>query len=251
MCDMTHSYVWHDSFIRVTWLIHMCDMTHSYVWHDSFIYVIDKLKRANSEECDITRETQENTVFLSFKKEKYCDSTRESCWMISRKSRLNVFLFLVADRKSRWMLFSSWLKTGNLVVWLPVLNERKTVLSWNKRKTVFSFFQRKSRGWRRCIGCLKLQVIFRKRATNSRALWRKMTYKDKASYASSPPSRGKWHETREEQEITSLVSFEKKQFEYSSKTWLSLIWDRKLLSFSRLRWNERRTRIVCQEKDNY
>jgi len=31
--------VWHDSFICVTWLIHMCDMTHSYVWHDSFIRV--------------------------------------------------------------------------------------------------------------------------------------------------------------------------------------------------------------------
>jgi len=33
---MTHSYVWHDLFICVTWLIHMCDMTHSYVKHDSF-----------------------------------------------------------------------------------------------------------------------------------------------------------------------------------------------------------------------
>ena len=33
-CDMTHSYVWHDWFICVPWLIHMCDMTHSYVWHD-------------------------------------------------------------------------------------------------------------------------------------------------------------------------------------------------------------------------
>jgi len=31
--------VWHDSFICVTWLIHMCDMTPSYVWHDSFICV--------------------------------------------------------------------------------------------------------------------------------------------------------------------------------------------------------------------
>ena len=39
MCDMTHLYVWHDSFICVTWLIHMCDMTHSFVWHDSFICV--------------------------------------------------------------------------------------------------------------------------------------------------------------------------------------------------------------------
>jgi len=27
--------MWHDAFIRVTWLIHMCDMTHSDVWHDS------------------------------------------------------------------------------------------------------------------------------------------------------------------------------------------------------------------------
>ena len=49
---------------------------------------------------------------------------------------------------------------------------------------------------RRPIGCLKLQVIFRKRATNYRALLRKMTYtdkrrmtcKDKASYTSLPPS---------------------------------------------------------------
>jgi len=41
--------------------------------------------------------------------------------------------------------------------------------------------------WRRPIGCLKLLIISRKRATNHRALMRKMTYKDKASYGSSPP----------------------------------------------------------------
>ena len=47
MCDMTHSYVWQNSFICVTWLIHMCDMTRYicvtwliiYVWHDSFTCV--------------------------------------------------------------------------------------------------------------------------------------------------------------------------------------------------------------------
>jgi len=39
VCDMTHSYVWRASFIRVTWLIHVYDMTHSYVWHDWFVYV--------------------------------------------------------------------------------------------------------------------------------------------------------------------------------------------------------------------
>jgi len=31
---VTHSYMWHDSSIRVTWLIHTCDMTHTYVWYD-------------------------------------------------------------------------------------------------------------------------------------------------------------------------------------------------------------------------
>jgi len=39
--------------------------------------------------------------------------------------------------------------------------------------------------WRRLIECLKLQVIFRKRATKHRALLQKMTYEDKASYDST------------------------------------------------------------------
>ena len=43
-------------------------------------------------------------------------------------------------------------------------------------------------GWRRCIGCLKLQVIFRKRSTNYRALLRKVTYEYNASYDSTPLS---------------------------------------------------------------
>jgi len=37
ICHMTHSYVyhvWHDSFIRVPWLVHTCDMTHWDVCHD-------------------------------------------------------------------------------------------------------------------------------------------------------------------------------------------------------------------------
>jgi len=44
-----------------------------------------------------------------------------------------------------------------------------------------------ARGWRRPIGCLKMQVSFCTRATNYRALLQKMTYTDKASYGSSPP----------------------------------------------------------------
>jgi len=53
---------------------------------------------------------------------------------------------------------------------------------------IFIFHTQRIRtGWRRLIGCLKLQFIFCKRATNYRALLRKMTYKDKQSYASSLP----------------------------------------------------------------
>ena len=36
--------------------------------------------------------------------------------------------------------------------------------------------------WRWCIGCLKLQVSFRKTASNYRALFRKMTQKDRGLY---------------------------------------------------------------------
>jgi len=39
MCDMTHSYGWRGSFICVPWRIHTRDMTHSYVCHDAFIRV--------------------------------------------------------------------------------------------------------------------------------------------------------------------------------------------------------------------
>jgi len=71
ICDMTHLDVWHDSFICVTWLLHMCDMTHSLldmsvsphmiwliqmcdmthsdVWHDSFICVTWLIQM-----CDMT-----------------------------------------------------------------------------------------------------------------------------------------------------------------------------------------------------
>ena len=58
-------------------------------------------------------------------------------------------------------------------------------------------------GWRRLIGCLKSQVIFRKRATNYRAPLRKMTYEDKAFYDATPPCIGEmtlscvWHDPLE------------------------------------------------------
>jgi len=37
---MSHSYVRHDSFTRVTWLTHMCDMSLWRVCHELFMYFI-------------------------------------------------------------------------------------------------------------------------------------------------------------------------------------------------------------------
>jgi len=39
MSDMTHSYIWHDSLVCVTWRTLMCDMTHLCVWHDALLCV--------------------------------------------------------------------------------------------------------------------------------------------------------------------------------------------------------------------
>jgi len=50
-------------------------------------------------------------------------------------------------------------------------------------------FKAECTGRGRCIGCLKLQVSFCKKANKHRALSEKETSKDKASYASSPPCR--------------------------------------------------------------
>jgi len=60
-------------------------------------------------------------------------------------------------------------------------------MSYTTYKSVTPKIECVGTGWRRLIGCLKLQVIFRKRVINYRALLRKMTYKDKAFYGSSPP----------------------------------------------------------------
>ena len=56
-------------------------------------------------------------------------------------------------------------------IWISYITQIRGIVRW----------------WRRPIGCLKLQVIFYQRATNHRALLRKTTYKDKASYGSLPP----------------------------------------------------------------
>jgi len=58
---------------------------------------------------------------------------------------------------------------------------------------------------RRPIGCLKLQVVSHKRATNYRALLQKMTYGDKTSYGVSPPCKSILDPTKRNQTYNSFV----------------------------------------------
>jgi len=135
MCDMTHLYVYHDSFTCVTWLIliHICDMTHSYAWHALFICVTSFV-------C-VTR-----LICL-------CDMTHSYVWH---------------DSFTR-------------VTWLILIHMRDMPYSYVKphlsrallRK--MTYMPQHTTEWRRCIQRLKLQVTFRKRATNYRALLWKIT----------------------------------------------------------------------------
>jgi len=76
MCDTTHSYVWHDSFICVTWLIHMCDMTHSYVSHDACMCVTRLIHMR-----DITHSYVRHDSFIFVTRLiQMCDNTISCLW---------------------------------------------------------------------------------------------------------------------------------------------------------------------------
>jgi len=38
-CVETHSCIWHDSFMYVTWLIHICAMAQSFMWRHSCVHI--------------------------------------------------------------------------------------------------------------------------------------------------------------------------------------------------------------------
>jgi len=64
MCDMKHSYVWFDFFIRMTWPIHICDMAYLYAWRAVFMYVTSRIHM-----CDMAHSYAWHFVFVRVK---YC-----------------------------------------------------------------------------------------------------------------------------------------------------------------------------------
>jgi len=93
MCDMTHSYVCHDSFMCVQWLIHMCAMTHSYVCHDSFICVTWLIHM-----CDIPCQSETKHLALNnklFTREYICMYKYIYIWYTCVHICMNEFVHLV------------------------------------------------------------------------------------------------------------------------------------------------------------
>jgi len=75
-CNMTHPYVRHDSFVCVTWIIHMCDMTHTYVWHDSFVCVTWLIRM-----CDMTHPYTRHDLFVCVTcLARTCDTIHSCVW---------------------------------------------------------------------------------------------------------------------------------------------------------------------------
>jgi len=89
-------------------------------------------------------------------------------WLRLVGSQKNIGLFC---KKALW-LPKSLLQKSPMESYDIILRQRLTVCNGT--------------GWRRPIGCPKLQMISHKKATNYRALLPKKIYEDKASYVSSP-----------------------------------------------------------------
>jgi len=98
VCDMTRSCVWHDSFMCVTWLIHLCDMTRSCVWRDSLTYMTWRIRFS-----DLTHSPAWHDIFAEWH-----DFLAPVTWLIHAwdVTRVGSMPYLVASWHSMSLIYS-------------------------------------------------------------------------------------------------------------------------------------------------
>ena len=168
-CQVTH-VAWrirHDAFIYVAWLIDVRDMTHTYVSQQPLVlYIFACLGTCVTwciHMCDKTHSYVWRDSLM-------CDTTH---WYVWHDSSICV----AAATCSLCLLVTSYVWHDAFTCVTCFMHTGCVWLCHTHTHGVLNA----GTGWRRHIGCLKLQVICRKRASNCRALLREMTNKDKAS----------------------------------------------------------------------
>ena len=109
-------YVWYDSFVCVTWLIHIGDMNHSYVWHDPFIRVTWLIWRELRERhLDKWNRWHDSSICV-IKIISMRDMTHSCVWYdIFICVRCRIWREL---RERHWDNWNSWLYSFICVTWL-------------------------------------------------------------------------------------------------------------------------------------
>ena len=159
---------------------HMCIYTYIYIWICIYVYIQKEREREKERERKIERKREEK------REQVYTDTqlyTYISTHISKRMSTDHMCVSYVCIPTHAHIYTYGRIHTTHrtpcvcvcVCVYTCTLTHTRTYLHVHT-------------GWRRCIGCLKLQVSFRKTAMHYRALLRKMTYADKTSYVSSPSS---------------------------------------------------------------